>query len=171
MYSSVKKNISWFKLITNIDSEEVYVKSYALWDVIHCSPVKMDWRFGGTYHLHLSDTFILHKQFYFIVSGLRIIGHGNTDSYLESSCSTTHKLSSKLRLTKVHTVELQCSIRCNTLYKHTIEIFWTFYFFFQWLHIPCGPWPHFFIFLIYTRAVGLLERVISSSQGLYLNTR
>jgi hypothetical protein len=29
----------------------------------------------------------------------------------------------------------------------------------------------YFSFLFYTRAVGLLERVISSSQGLYLNTR
>jgi hypothetical protein len=43
--------------------------------------------------------------------------------------------------------------------------------FFQWLHSPCWPWPLYFSFLICTRAVGLLERVISSSQGLYLNTR
>jgi hypothetical protein len=43
-------------------------------------------------------------------------------------------------------------------------------FLFQWLHSPCRPWPLCFSFLIYTRAVGLLERVISSSQGLYLNT-
>jgi hypothetical protein len=47
----------------------------------------------------------------------------------------------------------------------------TQHFFFQWLYSPCGPWPLCFSFLIYTRAVGLLERVISSSQCLYLNTR
>jgi hypothetical protein len=45
------------------------------------------------------------------------------------------------------------------------------HFFFQWLYSPCGPWPLYFSFLIYTRTVGLLERVISSSQGLYLNIR
>jgi hypothetical protein len=32
------------------------------------------------------------------------------------------------------------------------------FFFFQWLYSPCGPWPLCFGFLIYTRAVGLLER-------------
>jgi hypothetical protein len=34
---------------------------------------------------------------------------------------------------------------------------------------PCGPWP-LFSFLIYSQSVGLLGRVISSSQSLYLNT-
>jgi hypothetical protein len=32
----------------------------------------------------LSYTFIFHKHSYFISSGLKIIGHGNTDSNLES---------------------------------------------------------------------------------------
>jgi hypothetical protein len=27
--------------------------------------------------------FVAHKQFYFVVSGLKIIGHGNPDSNLE----------------------------------------------------------------------------------------
>jgi hypothetical protein len=39
----------------------------------------------------------------------------------------------------------------------------------EWLYSPRGPWP-LFSFLIYSQSVGLLERVISSSQGLYLNT-
>jgi hypothetical protein len=44
------------------------------------------------------------------------------------------------------------------------------YFFFFWLALqPLWPWPHF-SFLIYSQSVGLLERVISSSQGLCLNT-
>jgi len=34
----------------------------------------------------LSYTFIFRKQFYFVVSGLKIIGHGNPDNNLESSC-------------------------------------------------------------------------------------
>jgi hypothetical protein len=34
----------------------------------------------------LSYTFIFHKQFYFVVSGLKIIGHGNPDNNLESPC-------------------------------------------------------------------------------------
>jgi hypothetical protein len=34
----------------------------------------------------LGYTFIFRKQFYFVVSGLEIIGHGNTDSNLESPC-------------------------------------------------------------------------------------
>jgi hypothetical protein len=41
--------------------------------------------------------------------------------------------------------------------------------FFEWLYSPCGPWP-LFSFLIYSQSVGLLGRVNSSSQGLYLNT-
>jgi hypothetical protein len=31
--------------------------------------------------------FMAHKQFYFVVSALNIIGHGNSDSKLESSCT------------------------------------------------------------------------------------
>jgi hypothetical protein len=34
----------------------------------------------------LSYTFIYRKQFYFVVSGLKIIGHVNPDNNLESSC-------------------------------------------------------------------------------------
>jgi hypothetical protein len=34
----------------------------------------------------LSYTFIFHTQFYFVVSGLKIIGHGNPDSDFESHC-------------------------------------------------------------------------------------
>jgi hypothetical protein len=40
---------------------------------------------------------------------------------------------------------------------------------FHWLYSPSGPWP-LFSFLIYSQLVGLLERVISPSQGRYLNT-
>jgi hypothetical protein len=35
---------------------------------------------------------------------------------------------------------------------------------------PLGPWPLLFSFMIILQTVGLLGRVISSSQGLYLNT-
>jgi hypothetical protein len=34
----------------------------------------------------VSYTFIFRKQFYFVISGLKIIGHGNPDSNLESPC-------------------------------------------------------------------------------------
>jgi hypothetical protein len=34
----------------------------------------------------LSYTFIFRKQFYFVISGLKIIGHGNPDNNLESPC-------------------------------------------------------------------------------------
>jgi hypothetical protein len=30
---------------------------------------------------------ILHAQFYFVVSGLKILGHGNTENNLESHCT------------------------------------------------------------------------------------
>jgi hypothetical protein len=30
--------------------------------------------------------FVFYKQFYFVVSGLQIIGHGNPDNNLESHC-------------------------------------------------------------------------------------
>jgi len=33
-----------------------------------------------------SYTFIFRKQFYSVVSGLKIIGHGNPDNNLESPC-------------------------------------------------------------------------------------
>jgi hypothetical protein len=39
-----------------------------------------------------------------------------------------------------------------------------------WLYSPCGPWPLFFSFLIYTHSVGFLGRGISPSQGRYLHT-
>jgi hypothetical protein len=42
--------------------------------------------------------------------------------------------------------------------------------FFHWLYSPLGPWPLIFSFMIILQTVGLLGRVISSSQGLYLNT-
>jgi hypothetical protein len=35
---------------------------------------------------------------------------------------------------------------------------------------PFGPWPLIFSFMVILQTVGLLEVVISSSQGLYLNT-
>jgi hypothetical protein len=41
--------------------------------------------------------------------------------------------------------------------------------FFQMALSPCGPWLIFGL-LMYSQSVGLLGRVISSSQGLYLNT-
>jgi hypothetical protein len=42
--------------------------------------------------------------------------------------------------------------------------------FFHWFYSPLGPWPLLFSFMIILQTVGLLGRVISSSQGLYLNT-
>jgi hypothetical protein len=38
----------------------------------------------------LSYILIIRKQFYLIVSGLKIIGHGNPDNNLESPCIYTH---------------------------------------------------------------------------------
>jgi hypothetical protein len=45
------------------------------------------------------------------------------------------------------------------------------YFFFHWLYSPLGSWALLFSFMIILQTVGLLGRVTSSSQGLYLNTR
>jgi hypothetical protein len=44
-----------------------------------------------------------------------------------------------------------------------------FTFFSHWLYSPCGPWP-LFSFLISSKSIGLLGRVMSSSQGPCLNT-
>jgi hypothetical protein len=43
-------------------------------------------------------------------------------------------------------------------------------FFSRWLYSPLGPCPLIFSFIIILQMVGFLARVISSSQGLYLNT-
>jgi hypothetical protein len=43
-------------------------------------------------------------------------------------------------------------------------------FFFRWLYSPLGPWRLIFSFVIILQTVGLLGRVISLSQGLYVNT-
>jgi hypothetical protein len=43
-------------------------------------------------------------------------------------------------------------------------------FFFHWLYSPLGPWPLIFSFMSILQTVGLLGRVISPLQGLYLNT-
>jgi hypothetical protein len=42
--------------------------------------------------------------------------------------------------------------------------------FFCWLYSPRGPWPLLSVSWSFLQTVGLLGRVISSSQGLYLNT-
>jgi hypothetical protein len=42
--------------------------------------------------------FIFHKQFYFVVSGLKIIGHGNPDKNLESLCTTKTVMQQKVVL-------------------------------------------------------------------------
>jgi hypothetical protein len=52
------------------------------------------------------------------------------------------------------------TINCKTLLKIC----------FHWLYSPPGPWPLIFSFIIILQTVGLLGLVISSSQGLYLNT-
>jgi hypothetical protein len=44
-------------------------------------------------------------------------------------------------------------------------------FFIHWLYSPLGSRPLIFNFMIILQTVGVLGRVISSSQGLYLNTR
>jgi hypothetical protein len=44
------------------------------------------------------------------------------------------------------------------------------YFFFHWLYSPRGPWSLLFSFIIILQTVEHLGRVISSSQGFYLNT-
>jgi hypothetical protein len=44
------------KLINNVGIEvltAVVMKSAVFWDITPCSPLKVDQRFGGTYHLHL----------------------------------------------------------------------------------------------------------------------
>jgi succinate dehydrogenase/fumarate reductase-like Fe-S protein len=35
----------------------------------------------------LELVFIFHKQFYYVVSGLKIVGYGNPDNSFESSCT------------------------------------------------------------------------------------
>jgi hypothetical protein len=46
----------------------------------------------------LSYTFIFRKQFYFVVSGLKIIGHGNPDNNLESPCSYTEPIRTEVNV-------------------------------------------------------------------------
>jgi hypothetical protein len=53
--------------------------------------------------------------------------------------------------------------------QFTPATYYSISLFFHWLYSPCGPWP-LFSFLINSHLVGLLGRVISPSQGLYLNT-
>jgi hypothetical protein len=56
-------------------------------------------------------------------------------------------------------------------YSYQVRLFTFHTFFFSMALQPLWALAAYFSFLIYSRAVGLLERVISSSQGLYLNTR
>jgi hypothetical protein len=44
------------------------------------------------------------------------------------------------------------------------------FLFFHLVYSPLGPWPPIFSFMIILQTVGLLGRVMSSSQGFYLNT-
>jgi hypothetical protein len=50
------------------------------------------------------------------------------------------------------------------------EFLWLQDFFFHWLYSPLGPSLWFLSFMIILQAIGLLGQVISSLQGLYLNT-
>jgi hypothetical protein len=51
-----------------------------------------------------------------------------------------------------------------------IVLIFRYNFFFHWLYSPLGPWPLLFSFMIILQTIGLLGRVINSSQGLYLST-
>jgi hypothetical protein len=53
----------------------------------------------------------------------------------------------------------------------TVSVIREYNFLFHCLYSPLGPWPLIFSFMIILQTVGLLGRVISSTQGLYLNTR
>jgi hypothetical protein len=59
-------------------------------------------------------------------------------------------------------------------YDHKLQMVLIAWFsniiFFHWLYSPIGPWLLFFSFMIILQTVGLLGRVISPSQGFYLNT-
>jgi hypothetical protein len=57
----------------------------------------------------------------------------------------------------------------NALVRTATGIYPVLIYFFDWLYSPCGPCS-IFNFLIYSQSVGLLGRVISSSQDLSLNT-
>jgi hypothetical protein len=58
---------------------------------------------------------------------------------------------------------------CDHFCSNSTLCCWYIYIFFFFFDSPCAPRP-LFSFLIYSQSVGLLGRVISSSQGLYLNT-
>jgi hypothetical protein len=59
----------------------------------------------------------------------------------------------------------------QTLYVHCLlSQIYIYIYIFHLLYSPLGPWPLIFSFMIILQTVGLLGRVISSSQGLYLNT-
>jgi hypothetical protein len=70
------------------------------------------------------------------------------------TCLWTYGLKWEVRITKVNS--FNCFI-CIVLSLH-------------WLYSPLGPWSLIFSFMIILQTVGLLGWVISSSQGLYLNT-
>jgi hypothetical protein len=83
--------------------------------------------------------------------------------------------STKLHGVTSYNIEILTIIRsqseCSDISKQiTIVRNLVFLFcFFHWLYSPCGPWP-LFSFLVYSQLLGLLGRVISPSQGRYLNT-
>jgi hypothetical protein len=56
------------------------------------------------------------------------------------------------------------------VHVYRIYIYIYIYIYSHWLYSPLGPWPLIFQFHDHLQTVGLLGRVISSSQGLYLNT-
>jgi hypothetical protein len=69
---------------------------------------------------------------------------------------------SRIAVENVYTSPVRTSICCMfVMQMHTTRK--------RWLFNHCGPWP-LFSFITYSQSVGLLGRVINSSQGLYLNT-
>jgi hypothetical protein len=63
------------------------------------------------------------------------------------------------------------SVSIFLFFKHLFIYLFYLLLFFNGSTALVGLGRFYLSFLIYTRAVGLLERVISSSQGLYPNTR
>jgi hypothetical protein len=64
----------------------------------------------------LINTFIFHKQFCFVVSGLKIIGHGNHDNNLELSCITHY-------VKRVDTVPILFFVNINSAISRQIDTY------------------------------------------------
>jgi hypothetical protein len=146
-----------FVITENILKQQPY-KNTIFWDINQCSPLKVN------SELCLPPAFVLISCSGYSLT-LKMEAICSSESYFDFQ-QTARCFNSR---TLLFIITAMRTSNPKTAIQSSVSNYRTFMrVFFDWLYSPCGPWT-LFSFLVYSHSVGLLKRVMSSSQGLYLN--